>query len=127
MDTSKIVNKLTAEQLRVLRDKSTESPFSGEHLYREDDGLYYCAACNAMLFSSTTKFEAHCGWPSFSDVVDNSAVKLVEDNSNNMRRIEVLCANCGGHLGHVFHDAPDQPSGLRYCINSVSLNFKADA
>jgi peptide-methionine (R)-S-oxide reductase len=123
MDESKIVNQLSPEQIRVLRDKGTESPFSGEHLNQSADGSYTCAACNAQLFESGKKFDGHCGWPSFSDVASTEAIRLVEDRSMNMQRVEVLCANCGGHLGHVFRDAPEQPTGLRYCINSVSLNF----
>jgi peptide-methionine (R)-S-oxide reductase len=126
MDTKKVSKKLTEDQLRVLRDKGTEAPFSGEHLYREDDGVYTCAACDAEIFGSNTKFEAHCGWPSFYDVMDVEAIRLVEDKSHGMSRVEVTCRNCGGHLGHVFNDAPDQPTGIRYCINSVSLDFKPD-
>ena len=126
MDDTKITKKLSPEQLRVLRDKGTEAPFTGEHLHRDEDGIYTCAACGAELFSSHTKFEAHCGWPSFNDVADSTAVVLREDTSHDMRRIEAVCSNCGGHLGHVFNDAPDQPTGLRYCINSISLDFLPD-
>lgn len=117
---------LTPEQYSVLREKATEAPFTGDFLYNEEDGMYVCAACGTALFASQHKFEAGCGWPSFYDAVNSDAVRLVEDNSHGMRRVEVLCKNCEGHLGHVFHDAPDQPTGVRFCINSVALDFKAD-
>jgi len=116
--------KLTAEQYHVLRDKGTESPYSGEHLYREEDGIYTCSACKAVLFKSDTKFQAHCGWPAFYDIASSDAVELRNDSAHGLERTEVVCRNCGGHLGHVFNDAPDQPTGQRYCINSVSLDFK---
>lgn len=118
--------QLTPEQFAVLREKATEAPFSGEFLYNEADGMYVCAACGSELFASQHKFEAACGWPSFYDVANSDAVKLVEDRSHGMQRVEVLCKNCEGHLGHVFHDAPDQPTGVRFCINSVSLGFKPE-
>lgn len=117
---------LTADQYAVLREKATETPFTGAFLYNEADGTYVCAACGAALFASEHKFEAHCGWPSFNNVIDNDAVSLVEDRRHGMQRVEVLCKSCGGHLGHVFNDAPDQPTGIRFCINSVSLDFKPD-
>jgi len=126
MDNSKVTKNLTSSQLEVLRDKATEVPFSGEHLYRDSNGSYSCAACGASLFSSHTKFDAHCGWPSFYDVASTDAVRLLDDHELGMSRIEVVCSNCGGHLGHVFDDALDQPTGLRYCINSVSLDFSPD-
>lgn len=123
MDMSKTKNQLTKQQIAVLRDKATEAPFTGEHLYNEADGAYTCAACGALLFSSNTKFQAHCGWPAFYDIATSDAVDLVVDTSHGMNRTEVVCGNCKGHLGHLFEDAPDQPTGLRYCINSVSLDF----
>jgi len=117
---------LTAEQYAVLREKATETPFTGEWLYNEADGTYACAGCGALLFASEHKFEAHCGWPSFNNIIDNQAVILREDRSHGMQRVEVLCAACEGHLGHVFNDAPDQPTGMRFCVNSAALQFKPE-
>lgn len=117
--------RLTPEQYAVLRQKATEAPYSGELLYNEEYGIYSCAGCGIELFASQHKFDSGCGWPSFYNVVDKKAVKLKQDKSQNMNRVEILCANCGGHLGHVFNDAPDQPTGLRFCVNSVALKFKA--
>jgi len=115
--------KLTPEQYAVLREKGTEAPFTGDFLYNKDSGMYVCAACGAKLFTSSHKFDSKSGWPSFYNVFSSEAVKLTEDNSHGMRRLEATCANCGGHLGHVFHDAPDQPTGMRFCINSCALDF----
>ena len=113
--------KLTAEQYRVLREKATEAPFSGKYVDFDAKGRYRCAACGNELFSSETKFDAGCGWPSFYDA-NKDAVKFMIDDSNGMHRIEVTCSRCGGHLGHVFDDGP-KPTGKRYCINSASLEF----
>ncbi|HEY5806142.1 MAG TPA: peptide-methionine (R)-S-oxide reductase MsrB [Candidatus Saccharimonadales bacterium] len=114
--------KLTPEQFHVLREKGTEAPFTGRLLYNDKQGSYTCAACGNVLFDSSTKFETDCGWPSFYDAKKGSVV-LASDDSFGMHRIEVTCASCGGHLGHVFDDAPDQPTGQRFCINSASLQF----
>jgi peptide-methionine (R)-S-oxide reductase len=116
-------SKLTKEQYDILVNKSTEAPFSGNLVDNKEEGVYVCPICGSELFSSDTKFDSHSGWPSFYDVANNKAVKLIDDNSLGMRRTEVVCATCGGHLGHLFHDATDQPTGDRYCINSASLKF----
>lgn len=114
---------LSPEQYRVLREKGTELPFTGKYETFNGEGRYVCAACGAELFESGTKFDANCGWPSFYDA-KKGAVEFTEDNFYGMHRFGVTCANCGSHLGHIFNDAPDQPTGQRYCINSVSLDFK---
>ena len=117
--------ELSEEQYRVLREKGTERPFTGEYLNHKKDGKYTCAACGNPLFDSTTKFDSGSGWPSFYDVVDQGNVKLIKDTSMGMIRTEVVCANCEGHLGHVFDDGTEE-TGMRYCINSVSLGFEED-
>jgi len=116
--------KLTPEQYAVLREKATDAPFSGKLVNNHDTGDYMCAACGTKLFDSSTKFDSGSGWPSFYDPANASAVKLIEDNSHGMSRTEVVCATCGGHLGHLFNDAVDQPTGNRFCINSTSLDFQ---
>ena len=116
--------KLTPEQYRILRQKGTEAPFNGELLNEHRDGMFTCAACGNELFGSGTKFESGSGWPSFYDVAKSDAVKLVDDNSHGMQRVEVVCSNCGSHLGHVFDDGPTDKTGQRYCINSVCLKFE---
>lgn len=123
-DESYYKEKLSPEAYIVMREKATEAPFSGAYVYFDEAGMYTCAACGQELFRSDNKFDTDCGWPSFDDVVSSKAVTTHEDDSFGMRRIEVSCSNCGSHLGHVFPDGPTQTTGLRYCINSVALNFK---
>jgi peptide-methionine (R)-S-oxide reductase len=115
--------KLTKEQYAVLREKNTERPFSGKYVKFDKSGDFVCVACGNVLFDSSTKFDAHCGWPSFSEARKDS-VEFHNDSSYGMQRTEVLCKKCGGHLGHVFDDGPKEMGGKRYCINSVSLDFK---
>ena len=113
---------LTAQQYHVLREKGTERPFTGVLTENRESGSYHCAGCGALLFASDAKFDSHCGWPSFLIPAGSRSVEEHEDLSFGMRRVEVTCARCGGHLGHVFPDGP-HPTGLRYCINSASLTF----
>lgn len=114
---------LTPEQFHVMREKGTERPFTGALLNNHEAGVYQCGACNAPLFLSDKKFESGSGWPSFWLPVSPDAIEAHEDDSHGMQRIEVTCANCGAHLGHLFPDGP-KPTGMRYCINSASLNFE---
>lgn len=109
-------------EFKVLREAQTERPWTGELLEEKRAGIYRCRACDAELFRSDTKFESHCGWPSFF-AAENDAVVLLEDNSHGMIRVEARCAACDSHLGHLFPDAPQTPTGNRFCINSVSLKF----
>lgn len=114
--------KLTPEQYDVLRKKGTEAPFAGKFYKNFESGMYECVACGNPLFSSDTKFDSDCGWPSFDRSLEGN-VEFHDDNTFGMQRTEVVCKNCGGHLGHLFSDGPTK-TGLRYCINSISLNFK---
>lgn len=119
--------KLTSEQYDVLFNKSTEAPFSGEYDSTFENGSYSCAACGAVLFESGKKFDAHCGWPSFYDALPGR-VTFTDDSSMGMKRTEVTCSHCGGHLGHLFEGEKfDTPTDLRYCINSLSLTFTPDS
>lgn len=118
--------QLSPEQYYVLREKGTERPFTGKFEAHWDKGIYTCAACGNELFNSNTKFDAGCGWPSFFASLDSNRVKYQVDESHGMIRTEIMCGRCGGHLGHVFDDGP-KPTGLRYCVNSLSLDFKKDS
>lgn len=116
---------LSPEAFRVLRQAGTERPGTGKYNLYFEDGTYLCNACNEPLFASDTKFDAHCGWPSFDKAIPGKVVERL-DTSHGMTRMEILCANCGSHLGHVFNDGPTE-TGLRYCVNSVSLDFEKDS
>jgi peptide-methionine (R)-S-oxide reductase len=116
--------QLTPEQYEILRRKGTERPFTGRYVDEKADGTYRCAACGAELFSSDTKFNSGTGWPSFTEPVNRENVILEADHSHGMIRTEVMCRACGGHLGHVFEDGPRDQGGLRYCINSASLDLE---
>ena len=115
-------NNLSKEQERVLVNKGTEPPFSGKYNLHFDDGVYKCAGCDEPLFESNMKFESNCGWPSFDKSIEGK-VSYKKDNTMGMMRTEILCANCGGHLGHIFDDGPTD-TGQRYCVNSLSLDFE---
>lgn len=118
--------KLNDDEYEVLRNKGTEAPFSGEYVDNHQKGMYRCKACGAELFSSDQKFDSGTGWPSFTDFTKAGNVTTQSDDSYGMRRTEILCKNCGGHLGHVFDDGPKEQGGKRYCVNSCSLQFEGD-
>jgi len=117
--------KLTIEQYHILREKGTERPFTGKLLENKEAGIYICAACGNELFSSDMKFDSHCGWPSFDKEIAGGKIKTKTDTTFGMMRTEIMCAKCGGHLGHLFDDGPTE-TGMRYCVNSVSLEFVGD-
>jgi peptide-methionine (R)-S-oxide reductase len=117
--------ELTPQQFHVLRQKGTERAFTGEYDHVFDAGMYRCAGCGAELFTSHAKYDSGCGWPAFFEAADPNAVEYHEDNSFGMRRVEVTCTRCGGHLGHVFPDGP-KPTGNRFCINSASLKLEPE-
>jgi peptide-methionine (R)-S-oxide reductase len=121
-DKDKLREILSNEEYSVTQNKGTEPPFSGKYLNNKKSGVYSCICCNTELFSSEHKYESHSGWPSFFDIIESKNLKLIEDKSHGMSRMEVTCNRCGAHLGHVFDDGP-KPTNKRYCINSVSLRF----
>lgn len=124
MNDDSMRKNLTEEELRVLRDKGTEAPFTGTYVHNDAEGTYSCKACGTALFSSDTKFDSGTGWPSFTNPVIAEHIGTRTDESHGMQRTEVFCKNCGGHLGHVFPDGPREAGGNRYCINSISLEFE---
>lgn len=121
MTEKEFKEKLSPEQYKVLREKATEAPFTGQYNLHFETGNYSCGACNTVLFSSEGKYDAGCGWPSFHTPIDNEVIATEKDLSYDRERTEILCKNCGSHLGHVFNDGP---TGSRYCVNSLSLNFE---
>lgn len=123
MNEEEIKNKLTEEEYKVLREKNTEAPFSGEYIDMKEEGVYKCKVCGNKLFNSDTKFDSGSGWPSFYDALPGS-VSFNDDESGGMKRTEVVCSKCNSHLGHVFDDGPQDKTGKRYCVNSISLTHE---
>ena len=119
------ISKLTAEQFQVTQKCGTEPPFSGKYYKHNEKGIYVCVVCDALLFSSETKYDSGSGWPSFYDALDSAKIKTIEDTTMEMTRVEIRCGSCDAHLGHVFPDGPPE-TGRRYCVNSLSLDFKGD-
>lgn len=119
-------DRLSEEAYKVTQEGGTEAPFTGEYYKNKRDGMYRCVVCGAELFSSKTKFDSHTGWPSFYDAENLDTIRLHDDDSHGMQRTEVRCAKCDAHLGHLFKDAPETPTGDRYCINSCALSFDED-
>lgn len=117
---------LDPETYYITREKGTERPFSGKYNDHNEEGIYTCVCCNQKLFTSDTKYDPGCGWPSFYDQIDREAIKMKRDTSHGMIRTEIVCSNCDAHLGHVFEDGPQDKTGLRYCVNSRSLNFNQE-
>lgn len=117
-------NRLTADEYYVLRQKGTERPFTGLYTDVFETGVYRCKGCHAKLFDSDSKYHSGCGWPSFDKTINDTVLTETLDLSHGMRRIEVTCSNCGGHLGHVFPDGPRETTGMRYCINSIAIDFE---
>lgn len=126
MSESQWKKKLSEAKYRILRASGTEAPFSGTLLHNKKTGTYTCGACGVELFSSVNKFDSGSGWPSFDDVMNDGSVQLLPDDAHGLNRVEVRCARCNSHLGHVFDDGPAHTTGKRYCINSLSLDFKPD-
>ncbi|MCB1582042.1 MAG: peptide-methionine (R)-S-oxide reductase MsrB [Xanthomonadales bacterium] len=120
---SELKKKLDPVSYEVIVNKATERPHTGAYNLHFEEGSYHCKACGEQLFDSSSKFDAGCGWPSFDQEIEQGKIKEVFDDSHGMRRTEIVCANCGGHLGHVFNDGPTE-TGLRYCVNSVSIDFE---
>ncbi len=126
MDDASLKETLTPDEYRVLRERGTEAPFTGKYVDNHEEGIYRCKACQNILFTSESKFDSGSGWPSFTDPAVAENIGTRSDDAHGMHRTEVFCKNCGSHLGHVFPDGPKDAGGLRYCINSIALDFKPE-